>query len=362
MNPLFQILAKKMIKTATRNWKAFSHLILYGDDAGWVLDWEMRELRRICSKIGVRVIKPMWKHASAPQSLFFFNHFFLQNDNWLNLLPHRIGFAYLHGLPNKGFEGFDNVYRAVERHHEKISRIQVTHTEMRDSVLNTGIDPLKVFMIPIGINLEFFPFQTLEMKQKARLEFGIPQTAFVIGSIQKDGVGWGDGMEPKLEKGPDILVETARMLKKDIPEMVVLLVGPARGYVKAGLEKANIRYIHVPQQSYPKVGRLFSALDLYLITSRQEGGPKAVLESMGSGVPLVTTRMGHAMDVVQHGENAWMAEVGDFEMLASHVLHVYRSSNDALIPVLKSARATAEANSYESQIPLWAEFMKGFVE
>ena len=36
---------------------------------------------------------------------------------------------------------------------------------------------------------------------------GLPDDAFVVGSFQKDGVGWGDGLEPKLVKGPDVLVE-----------------------------------------------------------------------------------------------------------------------------------------------------------
>jgi len=33
-----------------------------------------------------------------------------------------------------------------------------------------------------------------------------------------------------------------------------------------------------------------------------------------------------------------------------------------LMPILRSARSTAEENSYEKQVPLWADFMKGFVD
>jgi hypothetical protein len=41
---------------------------------------------------------------------------------------------------------------------------------------------------------------------------------------------------------------------------------------------------------------------------------------------------------------------------------VYHSTQAELQPILAAGRKTAEANSYESQIPLWAGFMKGFVE
>lgn len=362
MKSIIQGAAKGVLKAASVGWKPFSRLILYGDSSGWVLDWEMRELNRICRRLGVPVVKPIWKHSYNPQSIFFSNQFFLQNDDWMKLLPHRIGFAYFHGLPMTEEEEFDRVYRALKKHHEKISRIQVSHTEMRDAVLQTGIDPSKVFLIPIGINLDYFPFRSMEQKRNARLELGVPQSAFMVGSFQKDGVGWEDGLEPKLIKGPDVFVETMKRLKKEIPELFVMLSGPARGYVKKGLEEADIPYLHIYLQSYPEIARLFQALDLYVVASRQEGGPKAILESMASGVPLVTTRVGQAMDLVKHGQNAWMTDVEDVDALASYALHVYRSSMDALSPILESGRTTAEANSYESQIPLWAEFMKGFVE
>ena len=79
-------------------------------------------------------------------------------------------------------------------------------------VLGTGIDPSKVFLIPIGINLDFFPLRKMELKRNMRDQLGIPQSAFVVGSFQKDGVGWEDGLEPKLIKRPDVFLAALRML------------------------------------------------------------------------------------------------------------------------------------------------------
>lgn len=361
MKLLAQRIGKNIIKAASLNWKPYSRLILYGDDAGWVLDWEMRELRRICEQLDIRLAIPLWKHAAQPQSIFFSNHFVLAKDDWLKLLPNRIGFAYFHGKPNTGDELFDKFYQSLSAHHEKVSRIQVSHSEMMNIALESGIETSKVFLIPIGINTDFFPFRTPEQKHATRQALGIPQSAFVVGSFQKDGVGWGDGMEPKLIKGPDVFVNTLKILKNDVPELHVLLSGPARGYVKKGLDEARIPYTYVYLNSYPDVAKLFQALDLYIVASRQEGGPKAILESMASGVPLVTTRVGQAMDLVNHGKNAFMTDVEDVEALASFAQQVYRSGSDTLMPMLKAGRATAEASSYKSQIPLWANFMKGFV-
>lgn len=362
MRNVLQGMAKSVLRLVSWNWKPYSRLILYGDNVGWSLDWDMRELKHICGRLGIPVVTPLWKHARTPQSFFFASQFFLQNEDWLDLLPSKIGFSYFHGLPQTGDEGFDNVYNGLQKYHEKLTRIQVSHTEMYNAVLRTGIDPSKVFLIPIGINMDFFALRTTEMRLAARLALGVPDSAFVVGSFQKDGVVWGDGMQPKLIKGPDVFVETMKRLKRDIPDLFVLLSGPARGYVKKGLEDAGVPYKHIYLRSYPEVARLYQVLDLYLISSRQEGGPKAVLESMASGVPLVTTHVGQAMDLVKHGKNAFMTGVEDVDALASYALQVYRSSQAELQPMLTAGRQTAEANSYKSQIPLWAEFMKGFVK
>ena len=62
---------------------------------------------------------------------------------------------------------------------------------------------------------------------------------------QKDGVGWRDGLEPKLIKGPDILLGAVERLRELVPELYVLLTGPARGYVIQGLERAGVAFRHV---------------------------------------------------------------------------------------------------------------------
>src|SRR5262249_8883378 len=144
----------------------------------------------------------------------------------------RLGVAYLHGRPGTpGHPEFDSCYENVRRRHEELARVQVSNRAMEELVLETGIAPEKVFRIPIGVDSERFRRRDDAMRAEARRELGLPESAFVVGSFQKDGVGWGEGLEPKLIKGPDVLVAVAERLARAIPELVVLLTGPARGYV-----------------------------------------------------------------------------------------------------------------------------------
>lgn len=341
-------------------WAPYSRLMLMKDQADWVIDEEMKALSGVAARLGILQADGSWARTARRQSVFYGSQFFLLSDDWLRT-THRIGVAYFHGRPGSGVKEFDDLYGRLRLHHDRISRIQASHSEMRECLLASGIAPEKVHLIPIAINLDLFRVQTPESRREARERFGIPASATVVGSFQKDGSGWGEGLEPKLIKGPDVFVDVIRRLKARVPELFVVLSGPARGYVKAGLDSIGVPYRHFLFDRYAEVGALFQTLDCYLVTARQEGGPKAVLESMASGVPLVTTRVGQAMDLVTHGRNGYMVEVEDAEGVAGWAAHILGHPSE-LASLQREGRATAEAHTYQAQVPLWARFLDGFVE
>ena len=347
-----------ILRAKTSNWDEHSRLIVRSDNSNWALDWDGRELLTLCKKLGIKTVRPEYSVLSRHQSVFYTSKY----DILMEWKPpkHRIAFPYFHGKPSSG-DGFARMISAIETHHDEIARIQVSHSEMHEIILETGINSHKVFKIPIGINPDYFVWTTPEEKQVARMKLGIPQSSVVIGTFQKDGNGWGEGLKPKLIKGPDVFLKTIKILKPQVPEIFVLLTGPARGYVKNGLEKLGVPYLHKYLNDYTQIGEYFNALDLYIVSSREEGGPKAVLESMASGIPLVTSKVGQAMDLVRHCENAWIVEPEDAEELAHWAGYVIDNPS-SLREVLGRGRLTAEGNSYPSQIPLWREFMSGFVE
>jgi len=333
---------------------------MVGDRGGWVLDEEIRDLRKTCRGIGIRTVSGEWEPASRRQSVFYASQFVLLNPP--EDRGHRMCFAYFHGLPGSGLPEFDNVFANLRKTRDRWSRIQVSHSEMRDIVLSGGIEPDRVRLIPIGVRLDMFSAVAVSSRLEIRRRLEIPEQAFVAGSFQKDGNGWGEGLEPKMIKGPDVLLETLRELKRRIPELFVLLSGPARGYVKRGLSAAGIPFRHLFTRRYAEIPPLYHALDVCLVTSRQEGGPKAVLESMASGIPLVTTRVGQAMDLVRDGENGFMVPVDDVGGLVRSVEKVQSMDDGARLTLLAAGRTTAESNSWFSQRPLWKDFFAGIVE
>jgi glycosyltransferase involved in cell wall biosynthesis len=268
----------------------------------------------VIKQIGITIAKNMTvlrsKIVLTPQGIYNKTiHFGSINtflgDNSLRL-PHssnRIIVTWFHVVPG------DPRIKLIP---EAIKHVAVWHTacqSTKQELSNKGVPEDKIVVIPLGVNLDKFYRPSDSQKHTLRKKFGIKQGKIVIGSFQKDGNGWGKGLEPKLIKGPDIFCDAVEELALKF-DIFVLLTGPARGYVTNRLKSKGIPFYHAFVKDAENVAQFYQALDLYLVTSRVEGGPQAVLESLATGVPLVTTRVGLAPDVVKDNYNGMLCDVG----------------------------------------------------
>jgi len=359
VTPPARFVARGLVRARTAPWPDHSRLFAVGDRGRWSVDEDAVHLERTAQRLGYRVAPGEWARFAGRQSVFLTSHFEALGPYWLDS-SHELATAYLHGRPGtEGAPEFDACFAALQARPERFSRIQVTHAEMHDIVLGAGVAPERIFRIPIGIDLEHFPLRDTTDRTRSRAALGLPASAFVVGSFQKDGVGWDEGLQPKLVKGPDVLVAALARLRSEAPELHVLLTGPARGYVRSELDRLGIPHRHVRASTRVELAQAYHALDVYLVSSRQEGGPKAVLEAMATGVPLVTTRVGQAQELVEHGRNGWLADVDDAEGLAALAANARENTVDE---VRAAGRETAELHALERLDEAWARLLDGFVE
>ena len=200
---------------------------------------------------------------------------------------------YFHGKPADGPEMARHVEFFLENC-PRLERVVTAASKVRRRLARWGVPAEKIATVPLGVDTACFRPPDEDEREAARFRLGVPKQAICVGSFQKDGVGWGDGREPKMIKGPDVFVAAVARLARDHPVFVVLS-GPARGYVKAELERLGIPFAHVYPQDYRDIARIYWTLDLYLVASREEGGPQSVLE-----------------------RNGFLVDVGDADALATH--------------------------------------------
>ncbi len=273
-----------------------------GDNGGWALDDDLAQVRRALDGLSeqielvqtpgeAQVVHTMWPFAlrELPATA-------LSGKRVITHIP--IDPAALLGDPYFPF------YRA---------RTSLWVAQSKGALklsMSLGLNPLE--LVPYAVDTELF---SPNLQLSAQLE-SLRQTIakhraagrVIIGSFQRDSEG-GNLTTPKLVKGPDILVEIIENLSRSGTAVTVLLAGPRRHWIRSELSRRNLPFIFFGEETTrddygfnnvprPILAQLYSLIDLYVVSSRSEGGPRAILEAGACGVPLVSTRVGIAPDVL----------------------------------------------------------------
>jgi len=146
-----------------------------------------------------------------------------------------------------------------------------------------------IFVAQFWINQNIF-FH-IENKKLLREKYGLNHDDYLIGSFQRDTEG-KDLVSPKLIKGPDIFIEILKNNYLEKENLKIVLTGKRRNYVISELEKLNIKYKYFEMINFESLNELYNILDLYLITSRKEGGPQQVQEAAITKTPILSTDVG----------------------------------------------------------------------
>ena len=128
--------------------------------------------------------------------------------------------------------------------------------------------------------------------------------------------------------GLDTALDAFCLIQRHVPEVEMHLAGTGGQETalrvrvqREGLDA--VRFLgRVPNEQMPSV---YARADLVLNPTRVDNMPISVLEAWASGVPLVSTRAGGVVHLVEHGVNGWLAEVGDARGLAAGLLRIMRS-------------------------------------
>jgi glycosyltransferase involved in cell wall biosynthesis len=71
-----------------------------------------------------------------------------------------------------------------------------------------------------------------------------------------------------------------------------------------------------------RMGELYDQADIYLNASEIDNMPGSIIEAFAAGLPVVTTRAGGIPYIVSHGKTGLLVDLGDYEAMAHHALHL----------------------------------------
>ena len=157
-----------------------------------------------------------------------------------------------------------------------------------------------IITIPFWCNMKLWKPLTIS-KNNLKEMFNIPYDKFIIGTFQKDTEKNGIKIQqykPKLEKGPDILVNIYDDINKTKNNLLIITTGYNRHYIIQEMKKKNINYLELGMVDIDKLNYLMRSIDLYIVAARYEGGPRSIYEASLCKTPLISTNVGIASDIL----------------------------------------------------------------
>jgi glycosyltransferase involved in cell wall biosynthesis len=200
---------------------------------------------------------------------------------------------------------------------QKCGGVVACSEEVRSSLVETlglAVDPgEKLVSIPNAVP-EPEPVSEAE-SQATRQGYGIPLKAPLI-------LGAGRLTD---QKNFSLLLAAAAGVLEKMPEARVLIAG--EGELRADLEKQTLQLGIQDRVVMPgnvdDLDRLMATADVFVLSSRFEGLPLVLLESMSHGMPTVCTRIKGTEDVIAHGQNGFLVapdSVGELAQAVTQIL------------------------------------------
>ena len=210
-----------------------------------------------------------------------------------------------------------------------------------------GFPAERVLVFPDGVDLRLF--EDLPCQKVCRQRLQLPLDRSIIGYI-------GRFQTLGMEKGvPELIEAMAHLSSRGGKEPLLLCVGGPMDAVPAYL--ALGRHLGVPMHWLRFVDRVpnwevpywIRACDITTIPFPHTehyayfASPLKLFEYMASGVPIVATALPSLQDILRHGDNAWLVESIDTNVLAEGLRSVL---HDATLRSRLARQARQDANSF----------------
>lgn len=186
----------------------------------------------------------------------------------------------------------------------------------------------KIIYIPNGINInKFYP---IENKNLIKKEYNIPEDKKVIlytGRFVR-------------EKGINLLLKSFEKINEHMTNFLFVLVGD--GPLKPKIYELSRKYSNVQLLSpvtNDQMPNVYNFADVLVMASYFEGWSNTMGEALACGVPVVTTNVGDAEELIQDGKNGYIVYDRDPNNFAdecilaiNHCDEMRKYARDSVIP------------------------------
>jgi len=157
------------------------------------------------------------------------------------------------------------------------------------------------------------------------------------------------------EKGHDVLMDAAVMVLRRFPDATFECVGHGSELkpLVARAERLGLQPAFSFLGHRDDVGARLAEADLFVLPSRSEAFPNAVLEAMGAGLPIVASGVGGILELIDSGRTGLLVPPGEPQPLADALC---RLMADPALAARLGAAARDQARAHYSFDRMVASF------
>lgn len=203
---------------------------------------------------------------------------------------------------------------------QHVDAITVVSEGMKKRLIDGGFDSRLIQVIPDGV--DFTPFTMETSKDYLRQKFSFGPDDFLIGMV----ANLAD------EKGLNDLIRVNKYLKEQAPHIRVVILGEGKMVLQKTrqmkeIEGENLFFCMGFQEDLP---RILHSLDVFVLSSDQEGTGTILLDAMACRLPVIVTKSGGIPKLIADGKTGLVVPSGRPKSIVQAILKIYQDQNMAL--------------------------------
>lgn len=162
-----------------------------------------------------------------------------------------------------------------------------------------------------------------------------------------------------IEKGFDMLLQAWKLIEQRHPEWTLRIVGEGdqRDKLEAQIRESGLKNVTLPGRITDMASE-YAQADCFVLSSRYEGLPLALMEAMWCGVPCVVFDCPRGARALIGDDRGWLVPNGDIEALDQQIEYTLSHPNEAQQRA-DIAQQFVHAHYGEAQImPQWVELIE----
>lgn len=208
--------------------------------------------------------------------------------------------------------------------------ITVSHSLKNEICREYFISDKKIDPIINGVDCKKFVRADQYIKKQSRRKYGIPETAFVIGSV---------GRLTKV-KNFEMLIKICETNRLFNHFFVIVGSGPEKEKLEEVIFRKKLNHSFLFTGEIEDIPEILGTFDVFLNCSHYEGISNTILEAMAMGIPIVAHDIGGTPEILQHYRTALLVKnncAGGYH----HAIRTLYSNSNLYLQISKEAEITA---------------------